>query len=254
MIVKETPVLPARSQIVLIAASTAVVAAAYGLVRLAYGLMLPDVQAELGLDTDTAGLISSGVSIVFCVAALIGLFVASRNARMLVVFAAALLIGIGSGTVWTYGRSLMVDAGANDLVSILAWIALGVGGTVVIVTARWTDRLRPRSAWTVATVVTGAATAALAVLPTVPVLALVAFAVFGWGYCGTLIVWTVQIDPARAPAGTSLLFIVLIFGQGVGVGVAGFIAVSAGYLAAFLVAAAVSFVAGLIVYVKRPEA
>ncbi|MFA7499264.1 MAG: hypothetical protein WCY76_11350, partial [Leucobacter sp.] len=88
MIVKETPVLPARSQIVLIAASTAVVAAAYGLVRLAYGLMLPDVQAELGLDTDTAGLISSGASIVFCVAALIGLFVASRNARMLVVFAA----------------------------------------------------------------------------------------------------------------------------------------------------------------------
>ncbi|MFA5608394.1 MAG: MFS transporter [Leucobacter sp.] len=196
MIVKETPVLPARSQIVLIAASTAVVAAAYGLVRLAYGLMLPDVQAELGLDTDTAGLISSGASIVFCVAALIGLFVASRNARMLVVFAA-------------------VTAGLG---------AIGM---------------------------------ALAVLPTVPVLALVAFAVFGWGYlvcCGTLIVWTVQIDPARAPAGTSLLFIVLIFGQGVGAGVAGFIAVSAGYLAAFLVAAAVSFVAGLIVYVKRTEA
>lgn len=384
MTVTETRALSAGGQAVLVAASAAVIAASYGLVRLAYGLFLPDVQAELGLDTDTAGLVSSGASIVYCIATVIGLFFAARRPGLMIVgagatagfgaigmalaptagvfalfavlssigsglaspavvnilqrniapgkagqaqmvaqagggpgligaailalillpdwrlawgisgavmiltcvvvliydrntgtgaggpqttlslrwfrdhllpIAAALLIGIGSGTVWTYGRNLLVDAGSGGDISVFAWMALGLGGTVVIVTARWTDRLRPQAAWILAALVTAFATAALALLPGIPALALAACALFGWGYiacCGVLILWTIQIDAPRAAAGTAVLLIVLVFGQAIGAAMAGFIAVSAGYLAAFVAAAAVSLAAALIVLLAEP--
>ncbi len=41
-----------------IVAGTAFIAATYGLVRLAYGLFLPDIQADLALDSARAGGIS----------------------------------------------------------------------------------------------------------------------------------------------------------------------------------------------------
>jgi predicted MFS family arabinose efflux permease len=161
---------------------------------------------------------------------------------------------MGAGAVWTYARNLLVDAGADSSVSVLAWIALGLGGAIVIFTARWTDRLSPRSAWTMAAVVASFAISVFALLPTQPVVVIVSCVVFGWSYivcCGDLILWTTQIDAARAPAGTAVLFIVLILGQAVGAGIAGSISVAAGYLAAFLVAAVLTLAAAFVVYLKK---
>ncbi len=70
-------------------------ATTYGLVRLAYGLFLPDVQDDLALGVTAAGAISGGASIVYCVGAILGFFVAAQHARVLVV-GSALCAAIGA--------------------------------------------------------------------------------------------------------------------------------------------------------------
>lgn len=353
----------------LVTAGTALVAATYGLVRLAYGLLLPDVQADLGLGVAAAGAISGGASVVYCLGAVLGFLGAARRARALVtasalsaalgalgmatapdagtfavfavlssggaglaspalvavlqrnpstgqrpaaqavvnagtgpglvvagmlalallpnwrlpwvvaavvtaaaaglvlvadqddrvapparrplppaswfaahwrLLAAALLMGCGSAAVWTYGRSLLVEAGAGETVSVTAWIALGGGGVAVVLTALQMERRRPHEAWVLTTCTLAATSAALAAAPGSALLALAACAAFGWGYTaatGALIAWTAEIDPERAPAGTALLFITLILGQAVGAGVLGSLVPTAGYAPAFLAAA-----------------
>lgn len=159
------------------------------------------------------------------------------------VIIAALLMGCGSAAVWTYGRVFLVGEGTTPLVSMLAWIALGVGGTAVIVTSRWMEPLAARTAWTVTVGAVAVATASVVVAPAGDLLALAAFALFGWGYTagsGVLITWTATIDAARAPAGTAMLFVTLILGQAVGASVTGTLVPAAGYPVAFLVAALVA--------------
>jgi predicted MFS family arabinose efflux permease len=153
---------------------------------------------------------------------------------------ATLLLGAGSAAVWNYGRSHLVEAGASATSSVAAWVALGVGGTAVIATARLAAALHPRTVWTVTTLVVAAASAALGLVPGSAPVALVACAAFGWGYTaatGGLIAWTTRIDGARAPAGTSLLFVVLVLGQAVGATAVGALVTSAGSVTAFVLAA-----------------
>ena len=159
------------------------------------------------------------------------------------VLAAALLMGCGSAAVWNYGRTFLVESGAAAAVSVTAWIALGAGGTAVIVTARWMERRGPRAAWLLTVGTVALATALLAAAPGSAPLALAACAAFGWGYTaatGALIAWTAQIDPPRAPAGTALLFITLILGQALGASVVGTLISTVGYPLAFLGAALAS--------------
>ena len=157
----------------------------------------------------------------------------------------SLVLGAGSAAVWTYGRTLLVDAGAPAPLSVTAWVALGVGGAAVAVTARWTGRLRARSAWAVTASAVAVATATLALVPQVTGVALGACVVFGWGYTaatGALIAWTTELDADRASAGTSLLFVVLVLGQALGAGVAGAAVATVGTGATFLGAAVVTAV------------
>jgi len=157
----------------------------------------------------------------------------------------SLVLGAGSAAVWTYGRTLLVDAGAPAPLSVTAWVALGVGGAAVAVTARWTGRLRARSAWAVTASAVAVATATLALVPQVTGVALGACVVFGWGYTaatGALIAWTTELDADRASAGTSLLFVVLVLGQALGAGVAGAAVDTVGTGATFLGAAVVTAV------------
>lgn len=173
------------------------------------------------------------------------------------VIAAALLMGFGSAAVWTYARTVMVDAGAGETMSIVAWIALGIGGSVVIVSSRITDRIAPRLLWAVTSVLIAAASAIIAIGSALPVVVLAAAVVFGWAYTagsGALIGWTTSIDGERASAGTALLFVVLILGQAGGAVVSGSLAVSSGYPSAFLVAAVVSAAAGVMGVVGRRRA
>jgi predicted MFS family arabinose efflux permease len=358
----------------LVASGTGLIAATYGLVRLAYGLFLPDVQAELSFGATTAGLISAGASVVYCLGAIIGFFVAARHPRSLVIAAAlsaslgaagmaasahtgtfatfaivgsagaglaspglvsiirrnvtdaanepgqaivnagtgpglvaagilalmllpdwrlawfvvaaftlaigaavlvldrrqasehsgpgvpsrswfwehrhiilaAFFLGAGSAAVWNYGRTNLVDAGASEPVSVAAWIALGIGGTAVIGTARRMSTLHPRTAWTITSLVIAGASATLGLAPNTTIVALIACGAFGWGFTagtGALIAWTTRIDAARAPAGTSLLFVVLVFGQALGAFAIGVLVSSTSFAVAFLVATAITLAA-----------
>jgi predicted MFS family arabinose efflux permease len=363
----------------LVAAGSGLIAATYGLVRLAYGLFLPDVQAELSFAATAAGLISSGASVMYCLGAIVGFFVACRRPRCLVIAAAlcatvgaagmaaspstaafaafaivssagaglaspglvsivqrnvpaaaddrrqamvnagtgpglvaagilalmllpnwrlawfivaaftlaigaavlsldrhrsqdaadtnsggppvppgswfrehrsiivaAFFLGAGSAAVWNYGRTHLVDAGASEAASVAAWIAVGVGGTAVIGTARLMSSRAPRTAWTITTLTVAAATAILALAPDANMVVLAACGAFGWGYIaatGALIAWTTHIDVARAPAGTSVLFVILVFGQALGATAIGSLASFGGFGVAFLAAAATTLAA-----------
>ena len=366
----------------------ALVAATYGLVRLATGLYLPDVQDELGLGTAAAGLVSSGASLAYCLGALLGLVLATRRARTLVVVAAltagggalglsvapdaptfavlavsasvgagvvspalvevlrrdpvvagdpsaqstvnagtgpglvvagalaltllpdwraawawsglltfavaalvllaargggtgeqapsvtlprswwsahrrvvaaSLLLGAGSAAVWSYGRVVVLEAGGGTT-SVVAWIALGVGGTAVVATAGRLGRRSPRTAWALTCGVTAAATLALGLGSGSAVVAVVACAVFGWGFVaatGALIAWTLDVDQGRGASGTALLFVVLVLGQALVSALAGALVGGVGHEAAFAAAACLTAVGAVVavpVRVRRPRA
>ncbi|MBT1624524.1 MFS transporter [Curtobacterium flaccumfaciens pv. oortii] len=159
------------------------------------------------------------------------------------VIALALLFGAGSAVVWTYGRAALVDAGAPVVVSVSAWIALGVGGAAVAVTARWTSGLRARTLWAVTAGAVAVAVVALGAATESTAVAMLACAVFGWGYTaatGALIAWTTELDAARSSAGTSVLFVALVLGQAVGAAASGALVGTAGYAVTFVVGALVT--------------
>ncbi len=170
------------------------------------------------------------------------------------VIALALLFGAGSAVVWTYGRSALVDAGAPVVVSVSAWIALGVGGAAVAVTARWTSGLRARTLWAVTAGAVAVAVVALGLAPQSTAVAMLACAVFGWGYTaatGALIAWTTELDAARSSAGTSALFVALVLGQAVGAAASGALVGTAGYAATFVVGALVTAASAVLAVVGK---
>ncbi|MDN4172643.1 MFS transporter [Nocardioides sp. SOB77] len=157
----------------------------------------------------------------------------------------AFLLGAASATVWTYGRSHLVSSGASEVGSVIAWIALGVGGTATVLTAGRLGALPPTRAWTLTTVVVAASVAVLAGPGPLPA-AVAACAVFGWAFVAAtsaLIAWTADLAPDRAAEGTAAAFVALVLGQAAGSAVAGAVAEGAGLGAAFLGAAAVTVVA-----------
>lgn len=165
------------------------------------------------------------------------------------VVAAALLMGAGSAAVWTFGGTVLAAGGASDAGPVLGWIALGVGGSAVIATARPMSTLPPWGAWAVTTGAVVIATLTLPAASGVLPGALAACAVFGWGYTagsGALIAWTTRIDEAGAPTGTALLFIVLVIGQGSGAAAVGAMVATLGPAPAFLVAAGLGVLAILV--------
>lgn len=159
---------------------------------------------------------------------------------------AALLMGAGSAAVWSFGRTHLVAAGAGEQASVLAWIAIGVGGTAVVATAGPVGSLTPRAAWCLTTLVTGTATVTIGV--STGAAALAACVAFGWGYTagsGALIAWTTAIDPRHAPAGTSMLFVVLVGGQALGAAALGVAIPATGSSAAFVAAGTVALLAAV---------
>ncbi|MCY1695142.1 MFS transporter [Curtobacterium sp. SL109] len=166
---------------------------------------------------------------------------------------AAGLLGAGSAAVWNAGRAALVAAGADRTTSIVAWIAIGVGGAAVVLTARRLADLGLRWTWLVTVTAVALGTLALGLAPGRIGVVLVACAVFGWGYTaatGALLTWTASIDAERAPAGASMLFVVLVLGQAVGGAVAGAAVDGVGYGAA-LVGAAVVTALALVAAIRR---
>ena len=168
---------------------------------------------------------------------------ASAVRRLLVPALGALLLGAASAAVWTYGRTLLVSAGAGALGSSLAWTALGLGGTVTVATARRLSAVSPPRAWLLSTTTVASATVTLGLGARHLPVSLVACAVFGWGFVAAssaLISWCVLVTPQGAAAGTSVLFVMLVLGQAVGSSAVG---ASSDLRTAFVLAAVVAVLA-----------
>ena len=114
---------------------------------------------------------------------------------------------------------------------------------MVGLTARVVSAWSARRAWAVTAVIAGLASLALAGSTGWVAGAFVACALFGWAYTaatGALIAWTTEIAPEQAAAGTAMLFVLLIAGQGVGATALGALATGLGPTAAFIAGAVVS--------------
>lgn len=160
----------------------------------------------------------------------------------------ALLFGVASAVVWTYGRAQLVAEGASDSASTFAWVALGVGGTFTVATTRAMSRLHPSRAWLLSTTTVAVAITALGLEAGRLPAALVACTVFGWGFVAAtsaLIAWAALVIPHQAAPATSILFITLVLGQAAGSAAAGNVADRHGLSAAFVLSAAVTVVAAL---------
>ncbi len=159
----------------------------------------------------------------------------------------ALLLGVASAAVWTYGRAHLVAEGLSVTASVVAWIALGVGGTATVLTAGRQARLAPARAWALTSAAVAVSIAAPG--PRAGLAAGVAPAaclVFGWAFVAAtsaLIAWASALVPGRAASGTAVLFVTLTLGQAVGSTAVGVTADHLGRPLAFLLAAAVGVLA-----------
>ncbi|GAA4735290.1 hypothetical protein GCM10023350_18850 [Nocardioides endophyticus] len=159
---------------------------------------------------------------------------------------AAVLLGASSAAVWTYGRAHLVSAGASGSASTVAWIAIGVGGTATVLSARLLSAREPSRAWLLTASVVAVAVATLGLAPDRYRLATLACGVFGWGFVAAssaLIAWTTQLVPDRAAPGTSVLFVALVLGQAAGSAAAGAVSDSIGMSTTFVLAATVAVAA-----------
>ncbi|MGJ3507516.1 MFS transporter [Enemella sp. A6] len=155
--------------------------------------------------------------------------------------AAAILMGVASSAVWTFGRDVLVNVGGLDeAASTIAWILLGTFGLLGAAAGDLTRRVGVRTAWTVIMLIMGAATVLLAALP---VLAWVAAAAFGAAYValtGMLLIWGTDIYHRTPAAGAGLPFLALAIGQVAGAPLIGALSEAVGSLAAFGAAALIA--------------
>ncbi|MFT7840263.1 MFS transporter [Saccharothrix sp. BKS2] len=185
---------------------------------------------------------------------------AARPWRLLVVpGTAAVIAGAGSALIWTFGPLSITGTGVvgADRVGWL-WIALGSGGVLGTLTGVVVERWGRRGGWCLcsgALALSGVALA-LAVGTRTAWVAYACMAVFGAGYLGlsgVLVLWSRQVWPDAAGAGTSVLFIALAVGQSVGSAGFGVLRGSADPVALGLCAAGLSVLGGLTALVRsRP--
>ncbi|TGO04462.1 MFS transporter [Serinibacter arcticus] len=117
----------------LVVAATGLIAVTYGVVRYGYGLQLPQLTAEFGLSSTTAGLIASGSFAAYCLAALVARRIVRRSPRAVLWLAAGLAAG-GAGVVavagspWVMASGVLVAGGAAGAASpaLVAAVAAGV--------------------------------------------------------------------------------------------------------------------------------
>lgn len=153
---------------------------------------------------------------------------------------AALLAGAGSAAVWTFGRDLLVSAGASAPTSALLWSVLGGAGVAGALSGDVVRRVGPHAAWVATAGMMAAATVALVGLPGRALPAATALAAFGAAYVvlsGLLIACATVLTPRRAAESTAALFIALTAGQALGAAALGGLADASSSTTSFLSAA-----------------
>jgi predicted MFS family arabinose efflux permease len=157
---------------------------------------------------------------------------------------AALLAGIGSAAVWTFGRDLVVTAGGlSALASTMFWLVLGAAGITGAVAGDAVRRWAVPRTWTGCAVTLAVATAGLALAPDKRVVVFVCAAAFGGSYValsGVLIAWGTELHPDSPGSANAILFLTLAAGQAVGALLLGSLTDVSSSLTAFTVAAALA--------------
>ncbi|MBP2215254.1 MFS transporter [Arthrobacter sp. CAN_C5] len=167
---------------------------------------------------------------------------------------AAFVFGVGVSAVWVHGRILLEDQGMAVALSAGAWIALGMGGAVAVLSAPWLARHSIRTTWLATVVASAVATVVFALAPQYIPLSFAAAALFGLAYTAAssvLIIWATH-SATHSAAGTSILFTSLVLGQAVGATLTGSIIEGIGFTAAFAIAAGICLL-GVLKPAPRPH-
>ena len=134
--------------------------------------------------------------------------------------AAALLAGMSSAAVWTFGRSLVTTEGQlGESEATIFWVILGAAGIAGAFSGDLVTRWGLRTGWITTAALMGLATFLIGAWPSNLIAAYVGGAVFGASYValsGVLIAWATDTLPQHGAAGTAALFIALALGQAVG--------------------------------------
>ncbi|GAA1126312.1 hypothetical protein GCM10009582_24540 [Arthrobacter flavus] len=167
---------------------------------------------------------------------------------------AAFVFGVGSSAIWVHGRTLLEDQGMAVTLSAGAWIALGIGGAVAVLTAPWLARHALRTTWPATVAAVAAATGLFSLVPQNLPLSFAAAALFGLAYTAAssvLIIWATH-SATHSAAGTSILFTSLVLGQAVGATLTGSLIEELGFTAAFVTAAGICLL-GVLKPAPRPS-
>jgi len=162
----------------------------------------------------------------------------------------ALLMGMSSAAVWTFGRDLVTTIGeASSLVSTSMWTVLGAAGIVGAVGGDLVARAGLARSWTTVMVAMAAATVLLALAPGSAIVIFLAAAVFGATYIiltALVLLWSTRIYPQRASFGAGLSFLMIAVGQAAGAPLTGILTDSAGATAAFSTCATLGLLGALV--------
>jgi predicted MFS family arabinose efflux permease len=165
---------------------------------------------------------------------------------------AALLTGVGSVAVWTFGRDLITTVGAADATrSSIMWIVLGAAGIAGALAGDAVQRIGLHWAWVAATAAMAVATLVLAAVPAQFVAVILAATMFGAAYItltGLVLLWSTRLYPDRTSFGVGIAFFTIAAGQALGAPAAGALIDAVGPRMSFVVIAAV----GLCAVALRP--
>lgn len=157
---------------------------------------------------------------------------------------AALLAGVSSAAVWTFGRSLVTTEGhMSESEATAFWVCLGTAGVAGAFSGNIVSKWGLRTGWTITSALMGLATLVIGVLPSNVISVYVGGAVFGASYValsGVLIAWATEALPERAAAGTAALFITLALGQATGALLIGALLDATNPIFAFVIASVIA--------------
>lgn len=163
---------------------------------------------------------------------------------------AALLTGVASSAVWTFGRDVVIGVGGvSPTGSSVLWIVLGSAGLLGAFTGHLVQRLGLTKAWTWSMLGIATATGLWALGASSPVAVFGAATLFGAvyiGLTGLLLLWGTRIYSGSPARGVGAAFLTLAVGQTIGAPAVGLLIDTVGARPAFLVAASVAVLAATV--------